>query len=141
MRTFLFKTEPSEYSFSDLVREKKTTWTGVKNAAALQALRTAKVGDEVLIYHTGDEKAIVGLAKVAKGPREDPAQPGLTPEGLPKFAVVDLAPIKIAVAPVTLAQIKGDSRFAAFALVKQSRLSVMLVPPAMDKALRGLAGW
>lgn len=141
MRTFLFKTEPSEYSFADLVRDKSTPWTGVKNAAALQALRTAKVGDDVLVYHTGDEKAIVGLARIAKGPRQDPDQPGVTPEGFPKFAVVDLAPIAAAPRPVTLAQIKADKRFAEFALVKQSRLSVMLVPTTMDKALRKLAGW
>lgn len=140
MRTFLFKTEPSEYSFSTLVREKKTTWTGVKNAAALQTLRTAATGDEVLIYHTGDEKAVVGLARVSKGAYADPAQPGQTPEGLPKFAVVDLVPLRAAASPVTLASIKGDSRFAEFALVKQSRLSVMLVPTALDKVLRKMAG-
>ena len=140
MATFLFKTEPTEYSFDDLARDKRTTWSGVSNAAALAHLRTARKGDEVLVYHTGDEKAIVGLARVIADPYEDPERPGRTPSDEPKFAVVDLAPVQRAKTPITLATIKADKRFAAFALVKQSRLSVMAVPPPLERALREMAG-
>jgi predicted RNA-binding protein with PUA-like domain len=140
MGLFLLKTEPSEYSFDDLVRDKKTCWAGVSNAAALIAIRSMRKGDRAFIYHTGDEKAIVGMAEVASGPYEDPERPGLTAEGLPKFAVVDLKAGKKVKSPVTLERIKGDKRFAEFALVKQSRLSVMAVPPALEKVLREWAG-
>lgn len=140
MATFLFKTEPSEYSFDDLVRDRRAAWTGISNAAALGHLRAAAVGDEVFVYHTGDEKRIVGLAKVVKKPYEDPEQPGLNDKGQPRFAVVDLAPVRAVKTPVTLAQIKADKRFAEFGLVKQSRLSVMPVPAALDKAIRTMAG-
>lgn len=140
MATFLFKTEPGEYSFADLQREKRCVWSGVSNAAALGHLRTARVGDEVLIYHTGDERAIVGLAAVVKGPYEDPARPGKNAKGEAKFAVVELKPVRAAKTPVTLATIKGDRRFAEFALVKQGRLSVMPVAAELDGVLRGMAG-
>lgn len=140
MAMFLFKTEPGEYSFSDLVRDKRAVWSGVTNGAALAALRTVRKGDEVLIYHTGDEKAIVGLARAASGPYEDPATPGTTSAGAPKFAVVDIGPVRAAKTPLTLAAIKADPRFAGFALVKQSRLSVMAVPQPLERALRELTG-
>ena len=140
MATFLFKTEPGEYSFGDLQREKRCVWSGIANAAALGHLRTAKVGDEVFIYHTGDEKAVVGLAAVVKAPYEDPKQPGKNAKGEPKFAVVDLKPVKAAKTPVTLAAVKGDVRFKAFPLVTQGRLSVMPVAAELDAVLRGLAG-
>jgi len=137
---FLFDTEPTEYSFVDLHPEKHTTWTGVSNNAALAALRACRKGDQVLIYHTGDQRSIVGLAKVTSAPKQDPDRPGLTADGEPKFAVVDIAPVKPARTLVALATIKADKRFAKFALVTQSRLSVMLVPPELDAALRELAG-
>jgi predicted RNA-binding protein with PUA-like domain len=140
MATFLFKTEPTEFSYADLVKEKRSCWNGVSNNAALAHLRTAAVGDEVLIYHTGDEKAIVGVAKVVKPAYEDPQQPGKNAKGEPKFAVVDLSPVKAAKTPVTLSQVKADAKFKDFALVTQGRLSVMPVPPALDKALRSMAG-
>ncbi len=116
-------------------------WDGVTNAAALIHLRAMKSGDEAFIYHTGDEKAIVGLARVTKGGYEDPRQPGKNDRGEPKFAVVDLKPLKAARAAVTLAQIKSDKRFKDFALVTQSRLSVMPVPAELDVVLRSLAGF
>lgn len=140
MQTFLLKTEPDDYSFADLERDGRTAWTGITNPAALKALRGAKAGDEVLFYHTGDEKAIVGLAKIVKGAYPDPKQPGTTAAGETKFPIVDIKAIKAAKSPVTLAAIKGDKRFADFALVKQGRLSAMLVPPAFNVALRKLAG-
>ena len=136
MAMFLVKTEPSTYSFADLQKDKKTVWSGVSNPAALIQLRLMKVGDEVLVYHTGDEKAIVGLAKVVKGAYEDPAKPGKNERGEPKFAVVDLAAVKAVKKQVTLAEIKADARFKEFGLVKMSRLSVMGVPAEMVKTLK-----
>ena len=118
MGTFLLKTEPGTYSYNDLVREKKTAWTGVSNAAAAIHHRSARIGDECFIYHTGDEKAIVGLARVVAGPYEDPKAPGKTPAGEPKNAVIDLAPVKVATTPLTLATIKQDPRFKDFAAVE-----------------------
>ncbi len=140
MATFLFKTEPAEYSFDDLCREKRCAWTGVSNNAALSHLRKAVRGDEVLIYHTGDDKAIVGLAKVVSKPYEDPERPGRTAGDEPRFAVVDLAPVRAATSPVALSVIKSDPRFKAFPLVTQGRLSVMPVPAGIDAARRALAG-
>jgi predicted RNA-binding protein with PUA-like domain len=140
MPTFLLKTEPSEYAFSDLVRDKKAAWTGVANAQALATLRTMRKGDFALIYHTGDQKAIVGLAKAVANPYEDPEQRGTTDAGTPKFAVIDLAPVRAAKSPVTLATIKADKRFANFAVVKQSRLSVIAVPEDLAVVLREMSG-
>jgi predicted RNA-binding protein with PUA-like domain len=140
MPSLLLKTEPSEYSFADLVREGRCTWDGVTNAAALIHLRACAAGDEAFIYHTGDEKAIVGLARVTRAAYEDPAQPGLNARGEPKFAVIDLAPLRAAPTPVPLSRIKADKRFADFPLVTQGRLSVMPVPAALDKVLRQWAG-
>jgi predicted RNA-binding protein with PUA-like domain len=138
--TFLLKTEPSVYSFADLSREKKTVWSGVANAGALIHLRSARPGDECFIYHTGDERAIVGLARVASKPYEDPARPGKAPSGEPKHAVIDLAPVQSAGASLSLATMKADKRFAEFVLLRQSRLSVMPVPPALDRVIRSLTG-
>jgi len=140
MATFLFKTEPLTFSLSDLVRDKRATWDGITNAAALINLRLVRPGDEILIYHTGDERAIVGLAKVVSQPREDPKHPGKTPKGEPKFAVVDIAPLRAAKSPVTLATLKGDKRFAAFPLVTRGRLSVLPVDAAFDRLIRAMAG-
>ena len=140
MATFIFKTEPSTYSFQDLVREGRAVWDGITNNAALGHLRSVRKGDDVLIYHTGDEKAVVGLARAAASSREDPKKPEKNPSGAPKFAVVDLVPVRAVPRPVTLAQIRADRRFASLGLVRQSRLSVVPVPPEMDEALRELAG-
>ncbi len=140
MATLLFKTEPSEYSFADLVRDGRSVWSGITSNAALGHLRAAALGDEVLIYHTADQRAIVGLAKVVRAPYQDPAKPGLNAKGEPKFAVVDIAPVRPVKQEVTLAQIKAEKRFEKFLLVTQGRLSVMPVPPVIDAAIRKLAG-
>ncbi|MFM9957121.1 MAG: EVE domain-containing protein [Phycisphaerales bacterium] len=134
MATFLFKTEPSEFSFDDLVREKRCTWDGVSNAAARLALRSCAVGDEVLIYHTGDEKRIVGVAAVVGAPRRDPSSED------EKSVVVDVKAVGAVKRCVTLAEIKADARFKEFALVKQSRLSVMAVPGPLAAALKKMMG-
>jgi len=143
MATFLLKTEPDEFSYDDLVRAGREPWTGVTNPAAQKCLRSIRKGDACLIYHTGNEKRIVGLAKVVKGAYPDPAGEGrLLADGSPKLTLIDIAPWKKATTPddATLGRIKGDDRFDDFALVRQSRLSVMEVPPELDTALRAMAG-
>lgn len=142
MPTFLLKTEPSEYSFDSLVRDGRTVWSGISNNAALAHLRTARKGDQAFIYHTGDERAIVGVAAIMSDPYEDPANPGRTAAGTARFAVVDLRAGKRAPRTLTLEAMKGDRRFAVreFALLRQSRLSVMPVPEKIDSLIRGLTG-
>lgn len=140
MGTFLLKTEPGEYSFANLQRDGVTTWSGVSNPAALGHIRSMRKGDEAFIYHTGDEKAIVGLARIESDPFEDPQRPGLNAKGETKFPVVKVKALKSAKTSVSLATIKADARFKAFPLVTQGRLSVMAVPPALDAALRKMAG-
>lgn len=122
---WLLKTEPDVYSFDDLVRDKKAVWDGVANALALKHIRTMKKGDEAVVYHTGDEKAAVGVATVTSAPYADPKT------GDEKTAVVDLKPGKKLANAVTLATIKADPIFAGWDLVRIGRLSVVPVPDAM----------
>jgi predicted RNA-binding protein with PUA-like domain len=131
---WLLKTEPSSYSYADLERDRKTTWDGVSNPVALRNLRSMEKGDQVFIYHTGDEKSIVGIARVTKGAYPDPRGDD------PKLVVVDLEAVRQVTQPVTLAQVKADQRFADFALTRIPRLSVMPVSPTQWKALLALAG-
>jgi predicted RNA-binding protein with PUA-like domain len=143
MATFLLKSEPGEFSIDDLERESKkkpVRWDGITNAAALKALRDARAGDETFIYHTGEERAIVGLARIVSDAYPDPKNPGVTAAGETKTPVIDLVFEKRAKNPVRLDAIKADARFAGFALVKQSRLSAIKVPPELEKVLRELAG-
>ncbi len=140
MATFLLKTEPGEYSFDDLVREKRSVWTGVSNPQALIHIRSMKKGDAAFIYHTGNEKAIVGLGKVVSDAYEDPKQPGKNDKGEPKQAVVDVSAVKGLKKAVTLAEMKADARFKDFVLLKNSRLSVMPVPENLAKVIAKVAG-
>ena len=140
MTTFLLKTEPDDYSFDDLVRDKRTEWDGVRNPTALMHMRTAKKGDEAYIYHTGKERRIVGIARIVSDVYEDPANPGLTGKGDLKGPLFDIAPGKAAKNPLTLGEIKADPRFAGFDLVRLSRLSAMPVPPKLDAVIRKLTG-
>lgn len=140
MATYLCKTEPDVYSYDDLVRDKRTHWDGVANNAAQMHMRTIKKGDEILFYHTGNERRIAGLATVVKTAYLDPENPGTLASGEPKFVLFDLKPLKAATRGCTLADVKADKRFADFALVTQSRLSVMPVPAALDSLLRTMAG-
>ncbi|MBK7595842.1 MAG: EVE domain-containing protein [Gemmatimonadetes bacterium] len=121
MPTLLLKSEPSVYSFDDILRDGHAVWDGVANAQALIVLAGAKVGDEVLIYHSNEGKAIVGLAKVTKKAYPDPKLDD------PKRLVIEIAPVKALKAPVTLADIKAVPGLADLALVRQSRLSCMQV--------------
>jgi predicted RNA-binding protein with PUA-like domain len=120
MKNFwLVKQEPGSYSWSDFAAEGKTAWTGVRNYTARNNLRKMKSGDEVLFYHSGEEKTVVGIARVTR-----PAYPDTTAkEG--DWSAVDLTPIKPLLQPVTLRQIKNEPRLKHIPLVRQSRLSVM----------------
>lgn len=118
---WLFKEEPTHYSFDALVADKTTVWSGVKNPLAQKHLHAVKKGDRIFYYHTGDEKAIVGIAKAAGNAYPDPADKS------GKQAVVEVTPVKRLARPVTLAEIKADRAFAGFPLVRISRLSVMPV--------------
>ncbi len=119
MAYWILKTEPSTYSFDDLARESKATWDGVKNPVALKNLAAMGKGDTVLIYHTGDEKAVVGLATVAGTAYPDPKQQDA------RLLVVDIAAERRLGAPVPLSRIKADQLFADSPLVRQGRLSVV----------------
>jgi predicted RNA-binding protein with PUA-like domain len=118
---FLVKEEPENYSFDAFVKDGATTWTGVKNPVAQKHLRTIRKGDQVFYYHTGKEKAVIGIAKATKDAYPDPA------DKTGKAYVVDLAPVKKLTRPVTLAEVKADRRFASFPLTRVPRLSVMPV--------------
>lgn len=133
MSHWLLKTEPDTYAWADLVREKVGRWDGVRNATALIHLRAMRPGDEAFIYHTGTEKAVVGVARVRTAAYPDPKA------GDPRFVMVDLEPVRPLAAPVTLAAIKGDARFAEFALVRIPRLSVMPVSSAQWKAILAMS--
>jgi predicted RNA-binding protein with PUA-like domain len=132
MNRWLLKTEPSTYGWADLARERRATWDGVSNPVALGHLRAMRKGDEAFVYHTGGEKAIVGIARVASDPYPDPKLAD------PKRVVVDLEPVRPLARAVTLASVKADKRFADFALVRQSRLSVMPVTAAQWDQLLAL---
>jgi predicted RNA-binding protein with PUA-like domain len=116
---FLFKEEPSNYSFDALVRDGKTSWTGVKNPVAQKHLRSVKKGDRIFFYHTGSEKAVVGIAKAAGDAYPDPG------DKAGKLYAVDVVPVKKLKTPVTLASIKAEKAFAPLPLVRVPRLSVM----------------
>ena len=131
MKSFwLVKQEPSSYSWSDFLAEGETSWTGVRNFAARNNLRKMQQGDEVLFYHSGDEKAVVGIARVTRTAYPDPT----AKEG--DWSTVNLAPVKSLARTVTLREIKGNSGLKGIPLVRQSRLSVMpLTEPAFREIL------
>ena len=134
MADWLLKTEPGEYAYKDLVEAGRDIWDGVKNNLALKHMRTMQPGDRALIYHTGKERRIVGIAEVTSAPYPDPE---LDNE---KLVVVDLEPREALPRPVTLAEIKKDDRFADFDLVRLSRLSVVPVSPQQWQWLLEMGG-
>jgi predicted RNA-binding protein with PUA-like domain len=134
MNYWLLKSDPEDYSFDDLMKDGFAVWDGVANNLALQHLRKIKKGDVILIYHTGDEKALVGLAVAASNPYPDPNADN------EKLAVVDLKPKKRAKRKVTLGEIKALPEFTEFPLVRLSRLSVMPVSEAEYRRLVELSG-
>ena len=131
---WLFKEEPTHYSFDALVKDKKAVWSGVRNPLAQKHLRSVRKGDRIFYYHTGNEKAVVGIAKALGDAYPDPKDKS------GKQSVVDVAPSKKLPRPVTLAEIKADPAFKTFPLVRISRLSVMPVTDAEWERIETLAG-
>jgi predicted RNA-binding protein with PUA-like domain len=131
---WLFKEEPSNYSYDDLARDGRTSWTGVRNPVAQKHLRAVAKGDRIFFYHTGDEKAVVGVAKALGAAYPDPA------DKTGKLHAVDVGPVKKLESPVTLAAIKADKFFADFALVRMSRLSVMPVTDEQWDRIERMSG-
>jgi predicted RNA-binding protein with PUA-like domain len=131
MAFWLFKQEPGCYSYANLEADGTTVWDGVANPAAQKNLRAVKPGDLVFFYHTGDEKAIVGVMEVVSGPRPSPENE--------KHVVVEVKPLRRLKNPVTLAAIKVDESLADWDLVRQSRLSVMPVTAAQWKKVEAKA--
>jgi len=121
---WLFKEEPTHYSYDMFAKDRKAVWSGVKNPLAQKHLRSVRRGDRIFYYHTGDEKSVVGIAKALGDAYPDPADKS------GKASVVDVGPVKKLPRPVTLKEIKADKAFADFPLVRISRLSVMPVSDA-----------
>lgn len=119
MNYWLVKTEPETYSWDNLVSDQKTTWDGVRNFQARTNLKSMKKGDTVFIYHTGDEKSVIGIAKILKEAYPDPKDKD--------WAVVDMAPVKKLKKPVALNVIKATKKLSNMVLVRASRLSVQAV--------------
>ena len=133
MAYWLVKSDPQTYGLADLERDRMTRWDGVANALALEHLRGVKKGDGVLVYHSGADKAIVGIGRAASAAYPDPRA------GDSKLVVFDLEFVRRFTKPVTLAAIKSDKSFEGFALVRISRLSVMPVPASLWKRISKMA--
>jgi len=131
---WLFKEEPTNYSFDELAKDKRTVWSGVKNPLAQKHLRGVKRGDRIFYYHTGNEKAVVGVAKAVTDAYTDPK------DKTGKSAVVDVGPVRKLKKPVTLAEIKATPAFKTFPLVRISRLSVMPVTDAEWERIEAMGG-
>lgn len=137
---WLLKTEPTCYSFADLVAEGRTTWDGVRNNAALKHMRAMQPGDAALIYHTGNERRVIGIAAVLSAPYPDPTFDAPPDQRGPVPVTVDVQAVQVLPQPVPLAAIKADAFFADFALVRQARLSVLPVNDQQWARLLQMAG-
>lgn len=135
MADFVFKTEPSEYSFADLQAKGSGVWDGVRNPVALRNMRAMKKGDRVFVYHTGSEKAVVGIARATSAAYPDPKAPSGS-----SLVVIDLAPAAPLKAPVGLAALKADPEFSESPLVRQGRLSVVPLTAKQAAAIEKLGG-
>ncbi|MCX8072892.1 MAG: EVE domain-containing protein [Candidatus Binatia bacterium] len=134
MRHWLLKTEPSSYSFADLQRESSTVWDGVTNPQALAFLRQIQVGDELFIYHTGSEKAVVGIARCTRPAYPDPK----SSDG--RRVVIDIVPVRALPRAVSLSEIKQQKDWSRWELVRLPRLSVMPVPDEIWHGILSLSG-
>ena len=131
---WLIKSEPEKYSFSDLQRDGKTLWDGVRNNQAALYLKAMKIGDEAFYYHSVSDLAVVGIAKVVREAELDPTDP----KG--RFVAVEVAPVRPLPSPVTLAQMKASPALAGMAMFRQFRLSVSPVTPDEWAAILAMAG-
>ena len=134
MAYWLLKSEPQEYSYTDLEREGRAVWNGVKNPLALKYLRTMKPTDQALIYHTGKERQVVGIAEIVSLPYPDPRLDDQ------KLVVVDIQPVRSLSLPVTLAQLKQSGNFTDFDLIRIPRLSIVPVAAEYWQQILQLAG-
>ena len=135
MADFVFKTEPSEYSFADLQSKGHGVWDGVRNPVALRNMREMTKGDRVFVYHTGSEKAVVGIARAASAAYPDPKAPAGS-----SLVVIDLVPLAPLKTPVTLAALKADPEFAVSPLTRQGRLSVVRLSDGQAALIEKLGG-
>jgi predicted RNA-binding protein with PUA-like domain len=133
MARWLLKTEPDCYAWDDLARDKQAVWDGVSNALALRNIRAMKKGDQALIYHTGKERAAVGVAQIVSDPYPDPRA------GDDRLVVVKLRAGKKLARPVTLSDIKADRTFQGWDLLRIGRLGVVPVPDRMWDRIQSLA--
>ena len=133
MAYWLMKSDPETYSYGDLEKDKKTVWDGVSNNLALKHLRCMQRGDLTLIYHSGEEKALIGIAEIVSAPYPDPKETN------PKLVVVDVVPKRRLVRPVSLSEIKLQKKEMDFELVRMPRLSVMPVSVAVWEGLLKIA--
>ena len=131
---WLVKSEPEKYAFSDLVRDGRTVWDGVRNNQAAIYLRTMRVGDPALFYHSRTALAVVGIASVARESFIDPTDPS------GRFVAVEMAPVKALPRPVTLAQMKANPKLAGMAMFRQFRLSVTPITPEEWSVILEMAG-
>jgi predicted RNA-binding protein with PUA-like domain len=134
MAYWLVKSEPGTYAYSDLERDGRTVWDGVRNNAAALHLKAMKTSDEVLFYHSQDGKAVVGVAKVAREAFPDASDPS------GRFVAVELTPVRPLKRPVTLAEMKAEPRLAGLQMIRQSRLSVSPVGPDEWATILRMAG-
>jgi predicted RNA-binding protein with PUA-like domain len=129
MAHWLMKSEPSVYPWSQLVKDKRTSWSGVRNYQANNNMKAMQIGDEAFFYHSNEERAIVGIMKIVKFWHLDPS------DETERFGMVDVAPVRALDKPITLEMIKGEPRLAKMALLRQSRLSVSPVTAQQWKDL------
>jgi predicted RNA-binding protein with PUA-like domain len=134
MAHWLVKSEPNTYAYSDLERDGRTVWDGVRNNAAALHLKAMKTGEEVLFYHSQEGLAVVGIAQVAKEAFPDASDPS------GRFVAVELAPVRPLKRPVTLTQMKAEPRLAEMQMIRQSRLSVSPVSAEEWATILGMAG-
>jgi predicted RNA-binding protein with PUA-like domain len=134
MRHWLLKSEPSAYSWDQLVADGRTSWNGVRNFQAANNLKAMTVGDRAFFYHSNEGLAIVGVVEIAKAAYPDPS------DKTGRFVMVDVKPVMPVKTPVTLAEIKAEKKLADFALVRQSRLSVVPVAAEEWRLICGMAG-
>ncbi|MSP84099.1 MAG: EVE domain-containing protein [Alphaproteobacteria bacterium] len=134
MANWLMKSEPGSYSWAEMVKDKTTTWEGVRNYQASNNLKAMKKGDRAFFYHSGEERAIVGIVEIVKEYYPDDT------DASGRFGRVDVKAVKVLKTPVTLAAVKADGRFKDFGLVRMSRLSVVPVTPAQWKDLCAMGG-